>query len=252
MPAATSSAAKEDDLTLGLPIQRSKSLHEQTYQALRASIFSGDLLPAERLIETQLAQRLQVSRTPIREAIRQLQKDGLVTADGLGGLQVTTISAADAAQLYDCRLALEELAVAEACGLATTAQLKQLEGYVLQAEQLEHRPAHELKVMDLLDLDYGFHRLIAESSGNRWLVTLLDQVFDKMMLLRVQTTRHNPRVLEIRIEHRQIYQAIAQRRAEEAIAAIQSHLSASKNRVVGELQQIHQPLQQDRDRTIKT
>lgn len=226
-----------------LPIQRSKSLHEQTYQVLRSSILSGDLSPGERLVETQLAQQLQVSRTPIREAIRQLQKDGLVTADGMGGLQVATISAADAAQLYDCRLALEQLAVTEACLHADAAQLKQLENYVLQAEQLMHAQTADLKVMQLLDLDYGFHRLIAESSGNRWLVTLLDQVFDKMMLLRVQTTRHNPKVLEIRIEHRQIYQAIAEHQVETALEAIQSHLSASKERVIGELQQLYQPVE---------
>lgn len=225
-----------------LPIQRSKSLHEQTYQVLRASILAGNLSPGERLVETQLAQQLQVSRTPIREAIRQLQKDGLVTADGLGGLQVTTISAVDAAQLYDCRLALEQLAVTEACLWADEAQLQQLEGYVVQAEQLMQTQNSNLKVMQLLDLDYGFHRLIAESSRNRWLVVLLDQVFDKMTLLRVQTTRHNPGVLEIRIEHRQIYEAIAQRNIEASVAAIQSHLLASKTRVVGELQQLCQQM----------
>ena len=89
-----------------------------------------------------------------------------------------------------------------------------------------------------MDLDYGFHRLIAEGSGNRWLVTLLDQVFDKMMLLRMQTTRQNPEVLEIRIEHGQIYQAIAHRQTEAALVALQEHLLASKERVVGELQQM--------------
>lgn len=225
-------------MTLAVPpIQRSKSLHEQTYEALRTSILSGDLPPGERLVETQLAQWLQVSRTPIREAIRQLQKDGLVTVDGMGSLQVASISVADAAQLYDCRLALEQLSVAQACDHATPNQLRQLEGYVLQAEQLMRDGSSDLKVMQLLDLDYGFHRLIAESSGNRWLVTLLDQVFDKMILLRVQTTRHNPEVLEIRIEHRQIYEAIAQRQTETAIESIQSHLQASRNRVVHDLQQ---------------
>lgn len=218
------------------PIQRSKSLHEQTYQALRASILSGDLLPGERLVETQLAQRLQVSRTPIREAIRQLQKDGLIASDGAGGLHVTTISITDAAQLYDCRLALEQLSVSGACLHANASQIEQLEAFVIQAEQLTQTA--NLKVMELLDLDYGFHRLIAESSGNRWLTALLDQVFDKMMLLRVQTTRHNPGVLEIRIEHRQIYESVAQRHAEQAVEAIQSHLLSSKDRVVGELKQL--------------
>ena len=221
-----------------VPIQRSKSLHEQTYQALRTSILSGDLAPGERLVETQLAQRLQVSRTPIREAIRQLQKDGLVTADGLEGLQVTSISAADAAQLYDCRLALETLSVTGACLQMSAEQMLLLEANVLEAEQIMRNPPAKLNVMQLLDLDYGFHRLIAEGSGNRWLVTLLDQVFDKMMLLRMQTTRQNPEVLEIRIEHGQIYQAIAHRQTEAALVALQEHLLASKERVVGELQQM--------------
>ncbi|MBF2000086.1 MAG: GntR family transcriptional regulator [Synechococcales cyanobacterium M58_A2018_015] len=220
------------------PIQRSKSLHEQTYQALRTSILSGDFAPSERLVETQLAQQLQVSRTPIREALRQLQKDGLVTADGSGGLQVTSISVIDAVQLYDCRLALEQLSVAGACAQATQRQLAQLEDYVVQAEALVPGKSPNLKVMQLLNLDYGFHRLIAESSGNRWLVGLLDQVFDKMALLRVQTTQHNPEVLEIRIEHRQIYQAIAERQVDRAVAAIRSHLMASQARVVGEVQQL--------------
>lgn len=229
-------------LTNVLPIQRSKSLHEQTYQVLRASIISGELAPGERLVETHLAQRLQVSRTPIREAIRQLQKDGLVNADEAGALQVASISAADAGQLYDCRMALEQLAVAEACAQVTSAQLKRLEAYVLQAENLMTQSPQALEVMELLDIDYGFHRLIGEISGNRWLLTLLDQVFDKMMLLRVQTTRHNPNVLEIRIEHRQIYEAIARQQTEAAVEAIQAHLLASKARVVGELQQICQSL----------
>lgn len=219
------------------PIQRSKSLHEQTYEALRSSILSGDLIPGERLVETQLAQRLQVSRTPIREAIRQLQKDGLVVADPTGALQVMTITVEDAAQLYDCRLALEQLSVSGACFHAEESQLEQLEACVIKAEDLmSQSPAPT--VTELLDLDYGFHRLIAESSGNRCLLTLLDQVFDKMMLLRIQTTRHNPGVLEIRIEHRQIYESIAQRQVEKAVEAIRGHLLASKARVVGELEQI--------------
>ena len=86
------------------PLQRSKSLQEQTYQALRASILLGELAPGDRLVEKEIAQRLQVSRTPIREAMRQLQQEALVTADGNGGLRVTTISIADAVQLYDCRI----------------------------------------------------------------------------------------------------------------------------------------------------
>lgn len=227
-------------MTLSLPsVQRSKSLYEQTYEALRASILSGELLPGERLVETQLAEQLQVSRTPIREAIRQLQRDSLVTTDAGGGLRVTIISVVDAVQLYDCRIALERLSVQEACHHATPAQLETLETFVVQAEQLAEQPVVAFSSVRMLEVDYQFHQYIAESSGNRWLTTFLDQVFDKMAMLRVQTTRHNPRVLEIRSEHRQIFEMIARRNSEAAVQAIEAHLVASKARVVQEVENLH-------------
>lgn len=229
-------------------IQRSKSLYEQTYEALRTSILTGDLQPGERLVETQLAEQLQVSRTPIREAIRQLQRDNLVTSDANGGLRVTTISIADVAQLYDCRIALEQLSVQAACQNATTAQLQRLEDLVLQAEHLQAeqwgQPARSPQPSShMLNLDYQFHHTIAESSQNRWLVTLLEQVFDQMTLLRVQTTRHNPNVLDIRLEHRQIFTAIAQRDVLTSVEAIRSHLAASKARVIQEVKNLHQAIE---------
>jgi DNA-binding GntR family transcriptional regulator len=222
------------------PIRRSKSLHEQTYQALRSSILSGGFAPGDRLVEIQLSEQFQVSRTPIREAMRQLQHEGLLVGDTKEGLRVTSISAVDAKQLYDCRMGLEQVAVAGACQHVSLEQLQMLENCVIQAEALMERPDPELNNFQLLDLDYQFHHTIAESSGNRWLVTLLDQVFDKMTLLRVQTTRQNPKVLEIRVEHRQIYEAIAQHNVELATVAISRHLAASKARVVREVEQFYQ------------
>lgn len=219
-------------VTLSNPLPRRASLHEQTYQTLRTSILSGELAPDERLVETQLAQQLAVSRTPIREALRQLQREGLVTMDTSGGLRVISISVADAVHLYDCRIALEQAAVSEACLNASDRTLEELQQSIAQAERAVQRAASTLNTFEMLNLDYQFHRQIAESTGNPWLTDLLDQVFDKMMLLRVQTTRHNPKVLEICSEHRQICAAIASRDPDTAIAAIQAHLGASKIRVV--------------------
>ncbi|MGC1306422.1 MAG: GntR family transcriptional regulator [Phormidesmis sp.] len=215
-------------------IKRRKSLYEQVYSALRTGILTGEFAPGSRLIEMQLTEWFNVSRTPLREALRQLQKEGLVTADTTG-LQVTTISAVDAIELYDCRLVLEKLAVTGACEHATQQQIKSLERSVVQAEE---RPqgSDVQTLLQLLDIDYQFHHLIAESSGNRRLVSLLDQLFDSMALLRIQTLQQNPSVLEIRLEHRQVYEAIARKDTATAIAAIQLHLLASKARVVEEIQ----------------
>ncbi len=217
-------------------INRGKSLYEQVHKALRSAILTGSLAPGDRLVETQLAEWLQVSRTPLREALRQLQQDGLVTADVSGGLRVTTITAADAEELYDCRLALEALAVAGACLYATDEQLQAIEACVAKAEGATANSYGSLSHEHLLDVDYQFHHLIAESSGNRRLVSLLDTLFDAMALLRIQTLQKNPNVLDIRLEHRQIYEAILSRNAETATAAITQHLKASKIRVVTEIE----------------
>jgi DNA-binding GntR family transcriptional regulator len=229
-------------LTSSPTIHRGKSLYEQVYQALRSAILKGQLAPGDRLVETQLAEWLQVSRTPLREALRQLQQEGLATADVSGGLRVTTITATDAAELYDCRQALESLAVAGACANATVEQFQRIEACILQAEAIKpeangRRIAEELvSPQQLLDVDYQFHHLIAESSGNRRLVSLLDGLFDAMALLRIQTLKQNPDVLDIRLEHRQIYQALLTRNADLATEAIKTHLSASKARVIQEIE----------------
>jgi len=217
-------------------LHRPQSLHEQTYQALRTAILTGELAAGDRVIEKQLADRLQVSRTPIREALRLLEREELITADANSGLRVATLSVHDAAHLYDCRIALEQVSVSEACRHATSEQLDAIDRAVTQAEKAITQESHSLTTYQLLHLDYEFHRLIAKSTGNPWLVSLLDQVFDKMTLLRIRTMQHNPRVLEICSEHRHIYQGIVDRQPHVATQAIQSHLTANKERVIREIQ----------------
>ena len=222
-----------------ISIQRSQSLQEQVYQALKQIILKGDLASGERVVETKLAKQLQVSRTPIREAIGQLKREKLIVSRSNGGFRVATLSVTDAVQLYDCRIALEQLSISDACKQITAKQLKQLEKYVLLAEKLIGSQSDKSDSLKLLEVDYQFHHLIAESSGNQWLLTLLEKVFDQMRLLRVYTTRHNPQVLEIRLEHRQIYDAIASQDPDLAQTTIREHLTASKNRVVKELKIIN-------------
>lgn len=219
-----------------IAIQRSQSLRQQVYQALKQIILQGDLASGERVVETKLAAQLQVSRTPIREAIGQLKQEKLIVSKPNGGFKVATLSARDAIQLYDCRIALEQLSVGGACENITSKQLEQLEQCILLAENSVQSKSDKSDTLKLLEIDYQFHHLITESSGNQWLLTLLEQVFDKMALLRVQTTKHNPQVLEISLEHKQVYDAIALRDINLAQETITKHLIASKARVVRELE----------------
>lgn len=220
------------------PIQRSQSLREQTYQVLRASILAGEFLAGSRLVETQIAEKLQVSRTPIREALQQLQQEQLVVTDENGNLRVVSFSTADAKYLYRCRLVLEQESVLEACKNSTDVQLAKIELAIQQAEKAIAQQPNKLTSYQLLHIDYQFHRAIAECSGNPWLAMLLDQLFDKMALLRMQTVQQNLKVLEIRSEHRRIYKAIVERDYELALAALTDHLMSSQARVIREIEQM--------------
>ena len=234
-------------------------LFSKTYLALRQEILSGNLVSGESLIEQTLADRFAVSRTPIREAIRQLQQEGLVEADRGGGLRVTIITIADAIHLYDCRLGLEQVAAMGACENATPAQIEDLQDCLAQAnlaplidnkgsakKRLGRKalatPLTSLDQTDELEnrlrIDQSFHRLLAESSGNPWLSDLLDQIFGKMSLLRLTTTYQKPDVLEIWAEHERIVSTVEQRDPQAAAIAVRNHLIASKSRVVQALQGI--------------
>ncbi|OKH25383.1 FCD domain-containing protein [Chroogloeocystis siderophila] len=210
--------------------QRSQPLYEQTYLALRSAILTGEIAVNERLIESQLAQRFQVSRTPVREAIRRLQQENLLASDGDGALYITKLSLHDAIKLYDCRIALEQLSVVGACENATAEQLKGIEQTVIQSERLAQQGQYQLQ-NKLLEFNFDFHRLIAQSSDNPWLVPLLDHLSNHTRLLRTQTLQAEPDITNIHREHRQVYEAISRRDAPAAVEYITHHLKASQQRI---------------------
>jgi DNA-binding GntR family transcriptional regulator len=239
---------------------RSGSLYEQTYLALRSAILSGAIAADERLIETQLADQLEVSRTPVREAIRRLQQESLIQMDSDGGLYIVKLSLTDAIKLYDCRIALERLAVLEACEHATSHHLQCIEQNLVVAEAAAEAAAETrqsgygkptVDSIRLLELSCEFHQLIAKSSGNAWIVSLLDQISQKITLIRVQTLKGLDQLLDIDTEHRQIYEAIARRDSAAAEQQMVNHLRASQARIVEVFQQAESAAQASFDSRTK-
>ena len=218
----------------------SQTLHERVYISLRDSILSGQFRQGDRLTESKLAKQLQASRTPVREAIRRLQQEKLLTSDATDGVTIVEISLDSAIHLYDCRIALEQLAVTGACLLITSAQLKSLEQNLLASETLKEQiDSYETSISDearydlkQLALNYEFHRLIAESSQNPWLISLLDQLSNQIKLLRFQILQIPIDVEIIHAEHWQLFNAIQNRDIETAKQSIKKHLELSKERVI--------------------
>lgn len=210
---------------------RSGSRYEQAYLALRSAILSGDITTDERLIETQLAEKLQISRTPVREALRCLQQESLIQMDADGGLYVVKLSLEDALKLYDCRVALERLAVVGACQNATNQQLQAIEKNLALAKAVTEQDQQTVDIVRMLTFNCNYHQLIAESSGNPWIVSLLDQISQKITLIRVQTLKGLDQLIDIDTEHRQIYEAIARRDQATAEKEIVDHLRKSQERI---------------------
>lgn len=234
-------------------------LHEQVYLRLRTSILAGKIAQGDRLTENRLAAQLQVSRTPVREAIRRLQYEGLLTLDSAAGVTPVEIALEDALHLYDCRIALEQLAVEGACRSATPTQLDSLrrilqeaDGLLQQTSQADSSPAIADHALKQRDLNYAFHRLIAESSQNRWLVSILDQLANQVKLLRLQILQVPVDIEAIQSEHWQLVEAIAQHDVEAAVGYMRQHLEVSKQRIAKtiERQANALPVQVAREETL--
>ena len=173
-------------------------LRDVVFNTLREAILKGDLEPGERLMEIALANRLGVSRTPIREAIRKLELEGLVVMIPRRGAQVASITKKDLQDVLEVRSSLEVLATELACERINAEQLDALKGALNRFEEV--LGSGDVSVIARADVD--FHDVIFSSTGNARLVTL-DRRVEQMYRYRLEYLKDfssHARLLE---EHRQ-------------------------------------------------
>lgn len=147
-----------------LPVTRSDRVADQVYRHLRKTIMSGEIAAGTRLREVEIASAMNVSRTPVREAISRLIGDWLVHEISTGGVEVTDVMA-EAADIYHIREALELCAARLAAVRITAEQLNRLEGLV------EETPTASFK--ERVRINQKFHLTIAEASGSRRLLEMI-------------------------------------------------------------------------------
>ncbi len=200
---------------------------DKAYAALRQKIVSGELAAGTRLKEREICAELDVSRTPVREALRQLQADGLVTIEPRRGGVVAGISEDEADEVYALGVLLESYGAGLAARRIDEEQLAELTRVldemdaVLQTDSPEARSRY-------LELDSEFHRRIAASTGSRHLRRLLGQVVGLPVLVQAFTHyRHDDLVRSLQ-QHRTLFAALASRDPEWAEAAMRAHILAGK------------------------
>lgn len=195
-------------------------LRDVVFNTLRQAILKGELEPGERLMEIQLAERLGVSRTPIREAIRKLELEGLVLMIPRKGAEVAEISEKSLREVLEVRRSLEELAIELACQRVTAEELTELE----EAEHDFAKAVETGEVMAIAESDEHFHELIYHATANERLVQILNNLREQMYRYRLEYIKDEDRRQILVVEHEHILRAIRSRNIQEAKSAVREHI----------------------------
>lgn len=192
--------------------------HRDAYARILAAIDEGQFRPGDRLVESDLAERFGMSRTPIREALQRLETQGMLRRDGRS-LMVATLDHDQLTELYAVRIELEALAARLAAQHAAEEEIRVLAEMVADDRALLGEPAA------LARANRRFHIQIHRASHNRYLVKQLDQVHRAMALLATTSFAVKGRDVVALDEHQAIVDAIAARDPQAADAALRQHLS---------------------------
>ncbi len=205
-------------------------LRDVVFNTLRQAILKGELEPGERLMEIQLSERLGVSRTPIREAIRKLELEGLVLMIPRKGAEVAKISETSLREVLEVRRSLEELAAELACQRIGERELLDLE----EAEEAFAEAIINGEPMEIAESDEHYHDLIYQATGNSRLVQILNNLREQMYRYRLEYIKDEDKRQILVVEHEHILQALKNHDIQDAKSAVRGHidnqqLTVSKN-----------------------
>lgn len=193
-------------------IERHQTLREKILESIREAILKGQLKPGEKVAEPELAERFGISRTPIREAFRQLESEGYLTVIPRKGAVVAELSEQDIEEFYAIKSVLEGFAARMAALKMSDKEIEKLESINEKLEQL----AQQGDVKTFFRVHNEFHELFIRASGNSKLADLIDQLVMKFNRSRMASLAL-PGRMEISVnEHRKIIQAFKDRDSDKA------------------------------------
>ncbi len=199
-----------------------QSVRDLIYASLQTAISRGNLAPGQMLSEEQLSSSLNVSRTPLREALQRLTTEGLIERADNGRINVKNVSLREATQLYAVRSVLEQLSAREACLNMTSEGLRRLEGAFGQMLTDEHDPNR-----DVADSGGSFHEIMHQIADNPINLRLLQNLQVLLSRYRYLSTGRAKRTHGAVEEHETILRALAAGNADAAAEAMRIHIAAS-------------------------
>ncbi|MCI7813020.1 MAG: GntR family transcriptional regulator [Lachnospiraceae bacterium] len=206
-------------------------LRDVVFNTLRQAILTGELKPGERLMEIQLANRLGVSRTPVREAIRKLELEGLVVMIPRKGAVVAEITIKDLEDVLEVRGALEVLAVQNACANITEKQLQELKDAASEFK----RALSGGDLVECVQADIKFHEIIYGATNNQRLLQLLNNLREQMYRYRMEYLKDKRMYKTLVDEHDAIRKALKKHDPEKAGNAVRIHIENQRKCIIDSL-----------------
>lgn len=208
-----------------LPIPNRNTLANEVSDIIHASIINGLFEAGERLTESKLAKQLKTSRAPVREALRNLEKEGLLVYFPHRGYFVREVDLNDIEEIFELRDALEELAIYLLISRTDDKGIRSLEDIVSKMENLELKD----EVIQATELDTRFHEQICRSSGNKYLLNVWESMRAQIRIAVLACNSSFP-VYDGFVEgHRAVLEAIKTKDVGAAKAAIRNHIQVGLN-----------------------
>lgn len=202
-------------------------LRDVVFQTLREAILKGEIKPGERLMELQLAAKLGVSRTPVREAIRMLEQEGLAVTIPRKGAEVARMTEKDMEDVLQIRRTLDELAAKLACDKMTEEQLENLQK-ALQDFEISTKSGDIKKVAEA---DVKFHDAIYIATDNPKLINLINNLREQMYRYRVEYIKDESTYPILIAEHQAIYDGFLRKDKEFVVKVIAEHVMKQETAV---------------------
>jgi DNA-binding GntR family transcriptional regulator len=212
------------------PVGDLVSREKLAYEKIKEAILTFQLLPGQSLVENELAAQLEISKTPVRDALLQLEKEGLVTRILYKGAYVSGVTPQDMAELYEIRVVIEGYATRIAAPLLTDEEIETAEQII--EEQL--KALKEKNNIEVLRLNRCFHDLIVLKCPNQRLKQILANLEDHLKRYRLLSTYQAGRLEKSMPEHFDILKAIKSRDAKAAEEAMKKHLASLENDLINQ------------------
>jgi DNA-binding GntR family transcriptional regulator len=203
-----------------LKIEGYELLSQKVYRILKTEIIKGNLKPGTKLLEGKIAGQMGISRTPIREALRELVAEGFVKINPNQGIVVSNVSIEDIQEVLQIRGVLEGLAARLAAPIINGEEIKELERYLKQMEKFSNKN----DILSYSEKDSEFHELILDICGNKRLIQIRGNLTDQAHRYRIRSLSIPGRVKYSLKEHQEILEALKRKDSEQADRLSQKHI----------------------------